>query len=131
MPFQKERLKTRRLEIGKTLRDVAEDIGVRHQTIHRYENGAIEKIDTTTIEKLARAVQCSPAFLMGWQDEVSGFDVLEDKTNNQHIKHNTKIFEFNSEEKQIIQNYRTLNQDGKERLFNTSDELNELKRYQI
>jgi transcriptional regulator with XRE-family HTH domain len=48
----RERLKARRLELGMTLEQVAEAIGVEKPTVQRYESGVIKKIDTITVEKL-------------------------------------------------------------------------------
>ena len=71
MPFMKERLKERRLALDITLHEVAESIGVQEATVQRYESGVIHKIDTLTVEKLAQAVKCSPAYLMGWTADYS------------------------------------------------------------
>ena len=68
MPFIKERLKKARQACHATLLDVAESIGVQESTVQKYESGMIKKIDTLTVEKLARAVKCSPGYLMGWED---------------------------------------------------------------
>lgn len=62
-----ERIKERRLELGMTLEQVAEKIGVKRPTIFRYESGAIN-IKLSTIRKLAEALQTTPEYLMGWQE---------------------------------------------------------------
>lgn len=67
MPFNRDRLKSRRVDMGITLQEVADAIGVEKPTVQRYESGKINKIDTITVEKLASAIKCSPAYLMGWQ----------------------------------------------------------------
>lgn len=63
-----ERIKERRLELGMTLEQVAEKLGVKRPTIFRYESGAIN-IKLSTIRKLAEALQTTPEDLMGWQEE--------------------------------------------------------------
>ena len=68
MAFMRERLQLQRKAIGKTLENVATIVGVSRQTIQRYETGEIKRIDTFTVEKLAKALECSPAYLMGWTD---------------------------------------------------------------
>lgn len=68
MPFKRDRLKGRRIDMGITLQEVADTIGVEKPTVQRYESGKINKIDTITVEKLASAIKCSPAYLMGWQE---------------------------------------------------------------
>lgn len=68
MSLIKERIKEQRLKNGLTLLQVAESIGVKEATVQRYESGEIKNIKHDTIEKLAQCLNCSPAYLMGWQD---------------------------------------------------------------
>lgn len=68
MPFIKERFKECRISAKLTLEEVALKVGVKPPTIQRYESGVISNIDTLTVEKLASAVGCEPAYLVGWQE---------------------------------------------------------------
>ena len=52
-----------------SLEQLAELIGTSRQTVHRYENGVITNIPHDKIEALARALDISPASLMGWDNE--------------------------------------------------------------
>ncbi len=63
-----ERMKERRLALGLTLNDLSEKAGVSRQTIFRYENGEIKNIPSDKIELIARALETTPSFLMGWED---------------------------------------------------------------
>ena len=74
MPFMRDRLKQRRLNMGLTLEEVANELQVERPTIQRYESGKIKSISTTTVEALAQALHCSPAYLMGWSDSVHELD---------------------------------------------------------
>ncbi len=68
-------LKTLRKEKHLTLEELAERIGTSRQTIHRYENGTISNIPPEKVELLARALDTTPAALMGWEKEIySKFD---------------------------------------------------------
>ena len=62
----KDNLKSKRTEKGLTLDEVATKVGVSRQTIQRYESGVISNIPSDNIEKLAFALDTSPAELMGW-----------------------------------------------------------------
>lgn len=62
----KDRLKSARLAKGLTLDDVSTKVGVSRQTIQRYESGVISNIPSDNIEKLATALDTTPAELMGW-----------------------------------------------------------------
>lgn len=65
------RLKEIRKAKKMTLEELADAIGTSKQTIHRYENGIISNIPHEKIEGLAWALGCSPAELMGWEDDLS------------------------------------------------------------
>ncbi len=64
-----ERIKERRLSQGLTLLDVAEFLAVKEATAQRYESGDIKNIKHETIAKLAELFKCTPAYLMGWEEE--------------------------------------------------------------
>lgn len=62
-----EYLKNRRIELGLSLRDVAELIGVNASTITRWESGDIENMRRDRIEAYAKSLHISPAVIMGWE----------------------------------------------------------------
>lgn len=62
-------LKKRRLTLGYTLEEVAKKVGTSKQTIHRYETGIIANIPSDKIEALAKVLQTTPAYLMGWENQ--------------------------------------------------------------
>ncbi len=61
-----ERLKQRRSELGKTLQQVADFVGVSKGTIQRYESGDIQNVGLDKIELVAKALDVSPSWLLGW-----------------------------------------------------------------
>lgn len=63
-----ERIKKCRLECGLTLMEVANALGVREATAQRYESGEIKNLKQSTVLEMARIFNCSPAYLMGWED---------------------------------------------------------------
>ena len=64
----RKKIKEQRLLCNYTLAEVAELIGVKEATVHRYESGEIKNIKHDTIVKLADIFKCTPAYLMGWTD---------------------------------------------------------------
>ena len=64
-----EKIKFLRKSKRMSLEQLAELIGTSRQTVHRYENGVITNIPHDKIEALARALDISPASLMGWDNE--------------------------------------------------------------
>lgn len=57
-------IKSRRIDLDLTLEEVAKIVGVSRQTIQRYESGVIASIPSDKIEKLAQALNTTPAFVM-------------------------------------------------------------------
>ena len=68
-------IKNLRLNQQKTLDDIAKKTGVSRQTIQRYESGVISNIPSDKIEKIATALNTTPAYLMGWEDSEQEFDI--------------------------------------------------------
>lgn len=64
-----ERMKQRRKEIGFSAEKVAECLGVSPATIYRYEKGDIEKVPVDSLSELAKILQTTPAYLMGWEEQ--------------------------------------------------------------
>lgn len=56
---------------GYTYRELASMTGINAATIHRYASGAIAKIPADKLQVIARALNVSSAYLMGWTDEPS------------------------------------------------------------
>lgn len=59
------RLSSRRLELGLTLQDVANAIGVASSTVQRYEAGNVQKIKLPVLEAIARYLGLNPAWVCG------------------------------------------------------------------
>lgn len=64
-----QNIKEQRLKNKLTLLEVANKLGIKEATMQRYESGEIKNIKHDTIVKLAKIFSCSPAYLMGWEDE--------------------------------------------------------------
>ena len=64
-----ERIKKRRTELGLTVDQVADALNVNRTTIYRYESKDIEKMPITVIESLAKVLNVTPHYLMGWEDK--------------------------------------------------------------
>jgi len=61
------RIKERRTESGLTLEALARLSGVTRQTIQRYESGVIKNIPSDRVECIAKALETTPEYLMGWK----------------------------------------------------------------
>lgn len=63
-----ERIKQRRLELGYTADALAKMLNKNRSTIYRYENGDIENMPIDMLKPLAKALNTTPSYLMGWQE---------------------------------------------------------------
>lgn len=61
-----------------TRKEIADFLGVHETTIKRYEDGDTKKLPTDRLEKIAKYLNTSIDYLMGWEDEA--------KESNQGIK---------------------------------------------
>lgn len=86
-----ERIKQRRVELNLSVDEVASRLGKNRATVYRYENSDIENLPTTVLEPLARILQTTPAYLMGYDAPIKGEPSLEEIITNQTKKLGTTL----------------------------------------
>ena len=64
-----QRIRERRLALNMTQEELAHKLGMQKSAIAKYESGRVENIKRSTLAKMADLLECSPAYLMGWDDE--------------------------------------------------------------
>lgn len=64
-----EQIKNRRIYMGYTQEELAQKLGLQKSAIAKYENGRVENIKRSIIQKMSEVLECSPSFLMGWEQE--------------------------------------------------------------
>lgn len=69
MDFLSTRLKQRRKELGYTLLQIAEYVGVSEATVQRWESGNIKSLRHENLTKLSEILRVSPSYLMGWDNK--------------------------------------------------------------
>lgn len=120
-----ERLKLRRKEIGFSAEKVADQLGVSPATIYRYEKGDIKKVPVDSLAELAKILQTTPAYLMGWESQADQAEIndLLAQIQASEEKEQSRIAE-------MIQDFKKLNDDGKAKAIERVHELTEIPRYQ-
>lgn len=85
-------MKMRRKQLKLSADVVAERLGVSRSTIFRYEKGEIEKLPTNILDDIAKILQTTPAYLMGWEsDNISSIETIY----NQLIpERQSKVYDF-------------------------------------
>lgn len=81
-----EIIQTRRKYLNKTLEDVAKDCDVSKATVLRWESGEIKNVRRDKIAKLAKSLNITPAYLMGWEPVNNDEWNLENEKLNNHFK---------------------------------------------
>lgn len=66
-----DKIKQLRISQNMTLEDVAQKVGVGKSTVRKWETGMIANMRRDKIAVLAEALNTTPAYLMGWEDDVS------------------------------------------------------------
>jgi transcriptional regulator with XRE-family HTH domain len=64
------KIKRLRLEKGMTLEQVASIVGVGKSTVRKWETGMIANMGRDKIARLATALSTTPAYLMGWEEDI-------------------------------------------------------------
>lgn len=64
-----DRIKQRRLAMGYTQEELAEKLGLQKSAIAKYENGRVENIKRSVISNMATVLECSPTYIMGWDED--------------------------------------------------------------
>lgn len=72
-----ERMKERRVELGLSQEELAKKAGYKSRSsIQKLESS--RNLPLVKVEKMAKALNCSPAYIMGWEDDApTDNDVLE------------------------------------------------------
>lgn len=94
-------IKHRRKKIDVSAEQLAAQVGVSPATIYRYENGDIEKLPVSALEPIAKALNCTPAYLMGWEE-------------NPNSPWQNEVID--KEEQNLIKKYRSLDDHGKKNI---------------
>ncbi len=73
-----QRIKQRRKELKMSGKELANLLGKNRSTVFRYENGEIENLPLDVLEPIAKALQTTPQYLMGWEEVQKNNDIIAD-----------------------------------------------------
>ena len=121
-----ERIRTLRKQHRMSMEELGSKIGVGKSAILKYENGSVENLPRSTIEKMAILFGVSPAYLMCFDEW--------DK-NSEHLSDEVILIEriqakWGKGMVEIMHNYYELNEDGQTTLLNISESLSMLEKFQ-
>lgn len=114
------RIKEARINSRLSLKDLGTRVGLSEGTMQRYETGQIKGVDVNLLKKIADVLECSEAYIMGWE---------EVKSSNQSSKGQNVLNNFYSEkEKGLISKYRKADDNVKSAVDTILDMADELER---
>lgn len=100
-----DRIRKQRELAGMSQTDLAEMVKISKQTLYKYETNIVTNIPSDKVEEIAKSLTVSPAYLMGWEDNLTETnadlvaDMLSDKDLIDHIK---KLNNLSEEHQQTI-----------------------------
>lgn len=65
-----KRISERRKELKMSAEELGKRLGKDRSTIYRYEKGDIENLPLDILEPIAKALETTPAYLMGWENKI-------------------------------------------------------------
>lgn len=88
-----EIIKKRRKELDLTLKQVAEQLGVSESLISRYESKDVKNMGIDKLVPLAKILKCTPAYLMGWENEETPISKEQQQINtiSNYLYENSKV----------------------------------------
>lgn len=103
----KDNIKIKRLEKDMTLEELANKVGTTRQTIQKYESGVIANIPSDKIEKMAEALEVSPAYLMGWEENktTANVEAAEKKKQIDTVAAHLEDKNLTPKKLKLLQNY--------------------------
>ncbi len=64
------RIRKKRIELGLSVDELSVKLGKNRATVYRYESDEIANFPISVMYPLAKALQTTPAYLMGWGEEI-------------------------------------------------------------
>lgn len=98
-----QKIKELRIEKGMSQEELGEKIGVKKAAVNKYETGIVTNLKRNIIAKLSEALDTTPIYLMGWDED-------EDE-------------EIESSVKLLVDVYNSLNDEGKKEAIKRMQEL--------
>ena len=81
-----ERIKRLRKQNKLSVDEIVKKLNISRATYYRYESNEIEKLPLTILEPLAKILNTTPAYLMGWQEpHQQNKSIISDKAEGYYV----------------------------------------------
>lgn len=122
-----DRIHYLRTDLGFTLQELGDKVGVGASTVRKWETGYIKTLRTDKMQKLASALNTSVDYLMGWTDNSININTIE--TNNGVIGQNSGEIriaqERSKEEAELLRIFNGLDVKNRSKLMSFAWSLEE------
>ena len=85
-----KRIKERRNELHMSVDELATKLNKNRATIYRYEKGEIENLPIDILEPLAKALDTTPQYLMGWDKKLAGMRMADGDNESMYFAHDER-----------------------------------------
>lgn len=120
-----ERIRQLRMQHDMSMEDLGSRLGVGRSAIFKYENGQVENLPRSTIQKMSIIFGVSPSYLMCFDEWDENSEALSDEV----ILIERIQAKWGKDVVSIIQHYCELNTDGQKTMCNISESLCELSKF--
>lgn len=114
------RIKELRTLSGLSQEELGKRVGVQRAAINKYETGVVENIPIKTIERIAKALDVSPTYLVGWSSENASSLAMEVK-----VIRGVKVF-YGADAVELLETFSTLSIEGKKRVCVYADDISKV-----
>lgn len=120
-----QRIREQRKNLNMSVDELAKRLGKNRATIYRYEKGEIENLPLDVLEPIAKALETSPAWIMGWDTEQIDAATEIEKDKNKDISKLDEMYdEWMKEKPDGIASYiKSMRLEKHFTLFEMSEEL--------
>ena len=80
----KDIIRNRRIEMGLTMKQVSEAVGVNEGTVSRWESGNIENMRRDKIAALSKLLSIDPRVIMGWQMQTESENAVDNPQHHEY-----------------------------------------------
>lgn len=120
------RIRQQRHALDITQEELGRRVGVTKATINKYETGIVHTLPRPRIEALAKALEISPAYLMGWDENSTAVGNVG--TNNGVVGQNygeVHAVSLSKQEEELLRIYRGLSARQQMELMTTAFRMEE------
>lgn len=124
-----ERIKARRQALNLSVDELAARLGKNRATVYRYENNEIENLPLSVLEPLAKALQTSPTYLIGWVQDADSAPPWQSREEFEYIQRKEESERLSDFMRAMKKVYHQLNEAGQDYLRQTAEDMTQIERF--